>query len=155
MVRDLGYVISQEDRVLIFPNTFQHRVDSFELVDKTKKGHRKILCLFVVDPYNDLVVTTKQVPPQQEDWWNDSELLSKDYPEAAKEGKIGPLVSMLIPDSIKKQILDLKKGSDWPQTLADAIKVREALMEERSAATKSSLEDDMGAWGRPFSLCEH
>ena len=34
----------KEDRVVVFPNMFQHHVDPFELKDKTKPGHRKILC---------------------------------------------------------------------------------------------------------------
>lgn len=55
-------------RVLIFPNVFQHKLDPFELKDKSKSGHRKIMYLFVVDPYNNIIKTTDSVPPQQDEW---------------------------------------------------------------------------------------
>ena len=44
MVREIGGIEAKEDRVVVFPNMFQHHVDPFELKDKTKPGHRKILC---------------------------------------------------------------------------------------------------------------
>ncbi|KAI9761705.1 MAG: hypothetical protein M1840_001736 [Geoglossum simile] len=63
-VQDLGEVVTkvwfhtlfvvvepiEEDRLLTFPNTFQHRVGPFRLADPTKPGHRKILAFFLVDP---------------------------------------------------------------------------------------------------------
>ncbi|KAG2731292.1 hypothetical protein G9P44_005708 [Scheffersomyces stipitis] len=151
MVKELGYVISREDRVVIFPNIFQHQVDTFELADKSKKGHRKILCFFIVDPYNDLVVTTDQVPPQQKEWWDDLGL----FKEHDDDAKAGPLNSTLISDNIMKQILDLKKGNIWPIDLTSAKKVREALMDERTAADNDPQVSDLGAFKRQFSLCEH
>ncbi|KAK1637387.1 hypothetical protein BDP81DRAFT_460919 [Colletotrichum phormii] len=41
----LGSVLTREDRLLAFPNVYQHCVAPFELEDKTKAGHRKILAL--------------------------------------------------------------------------------------------------------------
>ncbi|KAG8740256.1 hypothetical protein FRC10_004556 [Ceratobasidium sp. 414] len=37
-------------RTIAFPNLYQHKVSPFELKDKTKPGHRKIVALFLVDP---------------------------------------------------------------------------------------------------------
>ncbi|KAK6457536.1 uncharacterized protein RJT20DRAFT_92791, partial [Scheffersomyces xylosifermentans] len=81
LVKEMGNIIAIEDRVAIFPNIYQPQVDSFELADKTKKGHRKIMCFFVVDPYIDLVVTSDQVLPQQQEWWNDG-LVSDELKES-------------------------------------------------------------------------
>ncbi|ODV79350.1 uncharacterized protein CANTADRAFT_253745 [Suhomyces tanzawaensis NRRL Y-17324] len=64
----LESVEALEDRIVVFPNFFQHHVDLFELKDKLKSGHRKILCFFLVDPYDTLTASTEDVPPQQEEW---------------------------------------------------------------------------------------
>lgn len=137
MVKDIGNIEAKEDRIVIFPNMFQHHVDPFELTDKTKPGRRRILCFFIVDPYNDKVLSSKQVPPQNNEWWNDATL---DY---------------LFPNNLKERILDLKNGETWPMTFEHAAIVREALMEERSA--RESLDDgyNESAFMRTFSLCEH
>jgi hypothetical protein len=42
--------MTREGRALFFPNVYQHRVEPFELADKTRPGHRKIVALFLVDP---------------------------------------------------------------------------------------------------------
>lgn len=137
MVRDLGNIEAKEDRIVVFPNMFQHHVDPFELTDKTKPGHRRILCFFVVDPYNDKVISSKDVPPQNKEWWDDAAL------------------EYLFPNNLKQQILDLKHGESWPMTLAEAKEVRVELMDERSAISQGEDEYDDRAFSRTFSLCEH
>ncbi|KAG7664424.1 uncharacterized protein J8A68_002027 [[Candida] subhashii] len=136
MTRYLGSAEAKENRILIFPNMFQHHVDPFELTDKTKPGYRKILCFFIVDPYNPRVVGTDQVPPQQLDWWNDEEL---DY---------------LFPNDLKEKIKKLKEGLVWPLTSNLAAEARRQLMYERSLR-QDAEEYDGGAFTRTFSLCEH
>ena len=64
----LGSLITQADRMIAFPNIHQHRVQPFELVDKTKQGLRKILVFFLCDPAVP-VVSTATVPPQQMAWF--------------------------------------------------------------------------------------
>ncbi|CAI5757617.1 unnamed protein product [Candida verbasci] len=136
MVRNIGSMQAQEDRVLVFPNMFQHHVDPFELKDKSKPGHRKILCFFICDPFNKYIVSSDNVPPQQKEWWDDESL------------------GYLYPGNIKQEILNLKDNR-WPITLNDAKIVREKLMEERSSEKIQGDEDDMPAFNRLFSLCEH
>ena len=74
MVKVLEGIEVQSGRIIVFPNMFQNRVDPFKLKDKTKSGHRKILCFYIVDPYNHNVISTDNVPPQQKEWWDDSSL---------------------------------------------------------------------------------
>ena len=62
-----GCCTTSEGRCLAWPNTLQHQVQPFELQDKSKPGHRKILCFFLVDP-NKRVPSTLTCPPQQADW---------------------------------------------------------------------------------------
>lgn len=59
-----------QGRLLTFPNTLQHKVEPFELVDKSRPGHRRFLALWLVDPQYR-VCSTRNVPPQQEHWWRD------------------------------------------------------------------------------------
>jgi hypothetical protein len=61
-MKNLGSVLTQEDRILVFPNIFQHRVEPFELPEPTKPGHRKILSFFIADPTNPGIATDKALP---------------------------------------------------------------------------------------------
>lgn len=124
-----GSVSCKEDRVVIFPNIYQHHVDAFELADKTKPGHRKILCFFVVDPFNKLVKTSATVPPQQEEWVKDEKLMKYYFPDL--------------------------KTLPPTMTYAEALDVREKLMAERSAKATEEEADEESAFYRTFSLCEH
>ena len=61
---NLGSIETTEDLCLVFPNLFQHQVSEFELVDKNKKGVRKILVFFLIDPFQE-ILSTKHIKPQQ------------------------------------------------------------------------------------------
>ncbi|RDW78898.1 uncharacterized protein DSM5745_05750 [Aspergillus mulundensis] len=67
ITQDLGSVESKGGRLVTFPNKLQHRVSPFSLADRSKSGHRKILALFLVDPYH-CIISSANVPPQREDW---------------------------------------------------------------------------------------
>ncbi|GAC97796.1 hypothetical protein PHSY_005383 [Pseudozyma hubeiensis SY62] len=68
-LQQLGSVATPNGRLLAFPNTLQHRVEPFELIDKNKSGHRRFLVLWLVDP-NYHLPSTSIVPPQQQGWWS-------------------------------------------------------------------------------------
>ncbi|CAK7896795.1 hypothetical protein CAAN1_17S01222 [[Candida] anglica] len=135
LTRMIGDVECKEDRVLIFPNWFQHHVEPFELKDKSKNGHRKILCMFVCDPHNDKIVSTVDVPPQQKSWWEDSTPMEQ--------------ISM----EIKEKILKIK-GDNWPVDLEESKSIREELMKERSISSSEDVGENH-PFLREFSLCEH
>jgi hypothetical protein len=46
----LSKVVTTEGMCLFFPNYFQHKVNPYELIDKTQVGHRTIVVLFFVSP---------------------------------------------------------------------------------------------------------
>uniref|UniRef100_A0A914DHC5 Uncharacterized protein n=1 Tax=Acrobeloides nanus TaxID=290746 RepID=A0A914DHC5_9BILA len=130
--QELGYVCAEPGRLIVFPNIFQHKVEPFELVDKTRPGHRKILVFFLVDP-NISILSTERVPPQQNSWF---------FKEVCK---IVPQIAML-PDLVKKRIQEL-----LPVTLDQAKIFREELIKER----KYYIEDSNDTiFERPFSLYE-
>lgn len=102
----------------------QHRVAPIQLSDPSKPGHRKILALFLVDPYIR-VISTANVPPQQRDWW---------AKEAGKgEGRLANL-----PPELYERVVDAV--DDFPISLDDAKEIREDLMEERKAFVDSENE---------------
>lgn len=67
-VQNYGSVLTNQGRLLAFPNVFQHRVSGFKLADPTKPGHRRFIALWLVDP-KMRIISTANVPPQQADWW--------------------------------------------------------------------------------------
>ncbi|QGI69858.1 hypothetical protein CEK26_002190 [Fusarium fujikuroi] len=93
-MQDLGSVMTPEGRALFFPNVYQHRVESFELADKTRPGYRKIVALFLVDPVIP-IISTGNVPPQQKHWWKD---------ELRESEPLNYLPSEIM-DMIKKSVL--------------------------------------------------
>ena len=59
-VNNLPSVEIKEGLAMVFPNTYQHLVEPFELMDKSQPGHRKILVFWLIDPSNR-VLSTKDV----------------------------------------------------------------------------------------------
>jgi hypothetical protein len=137
-VNDLGSVATPQGRCIAFPNIYQHQVQSFSLLNKSKPGHRKILALFLVDPAI-LRPSTTTVPPQQQVWG-----LSAVAADPALRDTIGKL-----PVELVNRIDELVDGK---MTLEEAKKYRLELMDERTAFVKENNEKFFGA---PFSLCEH
>jgi hypothetical protein len=66
----LGSITTIEDRCIVFPNIYQHKVSSFQLSNSSNTGNRKILAFFLINP-EKTIVSTKYVSPQQKDWFDD------------------------------------------------------------------------------------
>ncbi|KAI4253199.1 MAG: hypothetical protein LQ352_003831 [Teloschistes flavicans] len=69
-VQDLGEITLREDRVVVFPNTFQVKINAFSTADASKSGHLRLLMLHLLDP-NRRNMSTAMVPCQRRDWWAD------------------------------------------------------------------------------------
>lgn len=108
-------------------------MNPFELQDKTKPGHRKILALFLVDP-NQKIISTNIVPPQQRDWWAEQVL----------QAELNNL-----PTELNQQIIE---AVEWPMGLEEAKSIRLELMEERRNYEAANGEAFAGT---DFGLCEH
>ena len=134
-IQERGKVLTKEGRLLAFPNVLQHAVMPFELVDKTKPGHRKILALFLVDPAAR-VLSTANVPPQQKHWWTE---------RSNKEGK-APDGHNGLQDAV------LNETGGLPISLEEAKKLREELMAER---TNLSTRVDSRIARESWNFCEH
>jgi len=134
-VQYVGDVVTKEGRLLTFPNVFQHRVESFQLLDKSKPGHRKILALFLIDPHIR-IISSANVPCQQREWW-------------AQE-ILGHGLFRTLPVEIQNELIC--HVEEFPIGIEEAKKLRLELMEERKAFVKRHEDQFMS---EAFSLCEH
>jgi hypothetical protein len=132
-VQLIGSVLTRAGRALFFPNLFQHHVSPFRLADPSRPGHRKIVALFLVDPKIP-VISTANVPPQRQNWWKGA---------MAKE----PLAKL--PAELKNMV---NEHVDFPYGKAEADRLREELMQERSVSSK---EFDNQLTNICYSFCEH
>lgn len=138
-LQDLGRTATPEGRLLAFPNVYQHRVAPFELADKTKPGHRKILALFLVDPHVP-VISTANVAPQQEEWWFDNNV----DPREGKNNRIARL-----PRELQYMV---RKEMDWVFSREEAKELRLELMDER---TRMDEVVDGIVREAEWNFCEH
>ncbi|KIM72382.1 hypothetical protein PILCRDRAFT_99389 [Piloderma croceum F 1598] len=134
-IQYIGGVTTKEGRVVTFPNVFQHQVQPFELEDRTKPGHRKILALFLVDPHIR-IISSANVPAQRKDWWAEEIRLSGIFPQ--------------LPAEIHQEVMDHVDG--FPISLEEAKTLRLELMDERKAFV---ARHDKKFAEATFSLCEH
>jgi hypothetical protein len=131
--QQLGYINTIQDRCIAFPNEYQHKVSPFELEDKTKKGFRKILVFFLVDP-NKTIISTARVPPQQKDWM--ANVHDKD-------------LSLLLPSEVLDVVLSFLPPL---MNIEEAKDFRIKLMDERRVKVKTQ---EGYVFKRSCSLCEH
>lgn len=116
-----------QGRLLAFPNTLQHKVEPFELVDKTRPGHRRFLVLWLVDPHYR-ICSTRNVPPQQESWWAETET-KPGAPEGTSAGG---------------------EAADGRMSLEEAKELRLELMAERT-----KKQEGMERSFETYNFCEH
>ncbi|KKA25905.1 hypothetical protein T310_0108 [Rasamsonia emersonii CBS 393.64] len=136
LVQEIGDVLCKEGRLLTFPNVLQHRVSPFRLADPTKPGHRKILALFLVDP-NIRIISTANVPPQQDEWWRE---------EIRRHKLLG-----MLPTELQEQVLD---ELDFPLRMEEAEALRLALLDDRKAFKKEKKRSSfLSGESNPGLLC--
>ncbi|KZW01845.1 hypothetical protein EXIGLDRAFT_28354 [Exidia glandulosa HHB12029] len=140
LVQQLGAVETKAGRCIAFPNIYQHCVSPFELIDKTRPGHRKILALFLVDP-NFNIISTRDVGPQQPGWY--ARALAR-CQEDAPVNKLPPELVQSIEEMANVKTMSREQAMKW----------REELMDERTAYLEESNEGK-GFFATSFNMCEH
>ncbi|KAI1091929.1 hypothetical protein F5B19DRAFT_456821 [Rostrohypoxylon terebratum] len=131
---EIGSVLTQPGRMLAFSGRLLDQIEPFELRDPTKPGHKKYLAMFLVDPTYPLL-STRVVPPQQEDWW------------VREVRTISPLSSL--PREIFDMIMDFAGGVLMNQEKAEIL--RESLVKERLTSRKLFKEWQEDVWYEIFS----
>lgn len=129
--QNLGSVTTPQGRLLAFPNTLQHKVEPFELVDKTKPGHRRFLILWLVDPHYR-ICSTRNVPPQQDSWLYGAETKPESGTDATDNTTPG------------------SELGDGRMSLEEAKRLRLELMVERTREVEH-MEDS----SERYNFCEH
>lgn len=168
-LQNYGSIETKEGRFLAFPNTFHHRVSPFELKDKTKPGYRRFIALWLVDPLNR-IISTANVPPQQQNWWLDRAFSGLSKSDAAT---VPQSIAQLIVEQADNGIDETVKAAanrkeDLPAELLnmvrndfvdalpmshqEALEHRLKLMEERSAIDREANE---GWFNVDYNFCEH
>ncbi|RPD77151.1 hypothetical protein L226DRAFT_459782 [Lentinus tigrinus ALCF2SS1-7] len=133
--QDVGHIIAEEGKCVAFPNIYQHHVDAFELADPTKPGYRKILCFFLVNPNTEILSTT-DVPPQQEDW------LEEEVSKVPAMGRLPVELFDMIMSHVKQDVMSREKAEEH----------RAAVMKERSNFVDQHNES---VYEIKFNMCEH
>ena len=131
VIQRIGDVVLREGRTVVYPNTFQTRLNSFGLADASKPGHCRILTLHLLDP-NRRNMSTAMVPCQRRDWW------------ARKIRQCSPRMRRL-PMEIFDKIIGMVDG--YPLSLEEARKIRTRFVEEREEYGKQhtkSMEAYLG-----------
>ncbi|KAH3913763.1 hypothetical protein HBI56_079360 [Parastagonospora nodorum] len=171
-LQNYGSVQTRQGRLLAFPNTFQHQVSSFKLIDPAKPGHRRFIALWLVDPHMR-IISTANVPPQQMSWYAENLLGTTAVARKQALAKLpAELVAILqerglltadniaLSDNAKlpAELLDMVRGyvdaegHALPMGIEEAREHRVKLMEERSRHVRNAEQ----AWeSSVYSFCEH
>ncbi|KAI0138231.1 hypothetical protein BJ166DRAFT_544557 [Pestalotiopsis sp. NC0098] len=106
----LGSVAMRENRLLTFPNTLWHKMESFKLVDTAKPGHCRFLTLYLVDP-GLCRYSTRNVPPQQHSWWAAEGYDKIDF------SKLPPEILKMITDEVGEWPIGSEEAKQWATKL--------------------------------------
>ncbi|EIN12300.1 hypothetical protein PUNSTDRAFT_96961 [Punctularia strigosozonata HHB-11173 SS5] len=136
--QEIGEIPTKEGRAIAFPNIYQHRVGNFELIDKSKPGHRKILVFFLVDP-TVTVPSASTIPLQRKDW------IHRAIAEATADPRS-------LWSKLPVEVIDIILDHSHAISSESAAQIREELMDER---TQFIEVVDGGRFNHPFNLCEH
>jgi hypothetical protein len=121
-------------RAIAFPNILQHRVQPFELLDRSKPGHRTILVYFLVAPCeHQRVLSTAHVTPPQREWVTE-------YLRAVRPLQIWRSTP-LTPDLVKIVVEYDERSAETTITHEQALSDRLQLMAERSHFVRTNTPE--------------
>ncbi len=123
-IQKIGDVSLREGRVVVFPNTFQTKMNPFSVADPSRPGHLRMLTLHLIDP-NRRAMSTAMVPCQRRDWW-------------AREVRSTCPTFWRLPTEVWDRVVKLVDG--WPLGKEEAQEMRTEFMEERERFRKQHTE---------------
>ncbi|KAF2490543.1 hypothetical protein BU16DRAFT_470413 [Lophium mytilinum] len=168
-LQNYGTVETPQGRLLAFPNVFQHRVSPFKLIDPTKPGHRRFIALWLVDP-TKRIISTANVPPQQQDWWADAAFGDTPESRSAALAKLPAELLTLLKEKGLRDVPSTDEGhlpaelmemvreyfnadqDSFLMGVEEAKKHREKLMQARGAFLQVA---EKGWQLHSYSFCEH
>lgn len=131
-IQHMADIHLREGRVVTYPNIFQTRLMPFELMDKSKSGHVKLLIVHLIDPQRRML-STSMVPPQRRDWW-------------AEEVRRNNAKLWRLPKEIWNRIVENVEG--YPVGIEEGELMRQEFMAERAEYQRKHTEAMMnhGSW---------
>ncbi|RAL06037.1 DUF4246 domain-containing protein [Aspergillus ibericus CBS 121593] len=123
-LQTLGSVAVTTGRFLSWSNTLRYKKHPFSLLDPSRPGHQRCVVLWLVDPHYR-ICSTRNVPPQQHDWWRNAVLTNATMLSALPR----ELVDMIMTET----------GS-WPMHLSEALQYKRRSDEEREEAHQAQVE---------------
>ena len=115
VIQEMGNITLREGRLVVFPNTFQIKLNQVSLDDNTRPGHVRILMLHLLDP-NRRNMSTGMVPCQRRDWW-------------AEDIRLKCARLRRLPIEVFERIISLV--DDYPISLEEAERTRKEFQGER------------------------
>ncbi|KAI8194462.1 hypothetical protein K4K49_009576 [Colletotrichum sp. SAR 10_70] len=121
-LQELGTIVAPDGRLVAYPNTLQHRVEAYELLDRSRPGRRRCLTVHLVDPHYR-ICSTRNVPPQQHDWWVGEGPAKIDW------------AGHHVPQEIINRIMT--EVGEWPMGMEEATRVRDEVIDEHLAGMEA------------------
>ncbi|OAA63571.1 hypothetical protein SPI_03734 [Niveomyces insectorum RCEF 264] len=151
-VQALGTVLTPDGRLVTFPNAVQHKIGACNPLDTSLPGRRRFLKMHLVDPHYR-IASTRNVPPQQRDWWA----------AAAALDRIDWAAHSIPPEVV--DMIEQETGQDpWPLSPAEAARLWKQAKDEQRAVQDDTFSKMchymFGSWasegfGWPFDLFPH
>ncbi|KAL9007656.1 MAG: hypothetical protein Q9173_007127 [Seirophora scorigena] len=140
VIQKLGDVVLRENRVVVWPNVFQTRLNGFKLDDKEKEGRLRLVTLRLIDP-NRRIMSTAMVPCLRGDWWADA------------VGRTCPALYRLPTEIFQHHIQMIDDGSypisvDQAESDREDFKQQRELFRQKHTAAKERY-DDWDIYGEP------
>ncbi|KAJ3412259.1 hypothetical protein HDV05_001018 [Chytridiales sp. JEL 0842] len=113
-IQVLGSISARKGRCVTFPNFLQHKVEPFELEDKTQAGYRKILAFFLIHP-DCRIASSRDIPPQETSWAGENlfYVLRRRIPlevcQRIASFRVGAMTNKECEEHVKKLMTERKK----------------------------------------------
>ncbi|GIC88817.1 DUF4246 domain-containing protein [Aspergillus udagawae] len=118
-LQDLGSIATTNNgRLLAWPNTLRYKAEPFSLLDSSRPGHLRYITIHLVDPHYR-ICSTRNVPPQQHDWWLKAREMSNNLHGA-------PLPDVMDTLGLQMEVL--------PMTVQESLEVQKETDLERETA---------------------
>ncbi|KAK2734360.1 hypothetical protein CKAH01_08033 [Colletotrichum kahawae] len=121
-LQELGTILAPDGRLVAYPNTLQHRIEAYEVLDRSRPGRRRCLTVHLVDPHYR-ICSTRNVPPQQHDWWVEEGPAKIDW------------AGRRVPQEMITRIMT--EVREWPMGMQEATRVRDEVISEHLAGMEA------------------
>ncbi|KAL8917003.1 MAG: hypothetical protein Q9208_008221 [Pyrenodesmia sp. 3 TL-2023] len=140
VIQNFGHVALRENRVVVWPNVFQTKLDPVVLEDQSKDGYLRILTLHLIDP-NRRIMSTSMVPCQRRDWWADA--VRKSCPHLYR-----------LPKEVFDNVVKMIDEESYPISTEEGRRTRDDFMRERETYREKHTEamegyDEWDFYGEP------